>query len=113
METIAGQFTSQLVGVFNNTRSRTPALTNPTQLLVPADSWDWSVSSEGTISADQFNFSDKMPASSQSGTMYTASSSNFSQNYRTFLEVLPVRLPTKFIRHSESKYSGTNRKSRQ
>lgn len=96
MNPIIEQYTDQLDRLFSQSNSKrmTPVLTTPTQLLIPANPWDWEVVADGSVSAKQFLFADYMPKSSKPATIYTASSNSFTDNYRTFLEVIPDTFPS-------------------
>lgn len=92
MNFIAEQFTNQLNNLFakSGKKGSAPVLTTPTQLLMPANAWDWDVAPNGSILLQQFQFADFMPQSTESGVLYAASGNSFTDNYRTFLEVIPA-----------------------
>lgn len=63
-------------------------VTGMNQIILPAITWDWPVATAGSISQEQFQFSDTIPQSVQKATEYAPSAGSFSVNYRTFLEFI-------------------------
>lgn len=74
------------------------------QLLEPAIEWNWEVTAIGITPREQYEFSDHIPQSCEPSAQFFSSSNSFSDNYRTFLDVLAHNFqPSTILSDAKSK----------
>jgi hypothetical protein len=93
LQAFAGAFEAKAAGLSSGRAGRLAATAGPAvpaslQLLLPSTPWDWPTDSNGTSSAELYEFCSWMPASSGSSASYTPSTTRFSDAYGLFLGCL-------------------------
>ena len=83
--------------------TKPPVIKLSGQLMYPASPWNWGTEAAGAMATNQFYLSDTMPESSVSNTLYKASRSSFSENYETFLDLLPESFPQNLVKKAKLK----------
>jgi hypothetical protein len=73
--------------------------------VIPPIAWDWP-KMDALVSPEQYNFADFMPVSPETAEVLTRSSSKFSSNYKSFIEVLdPAAPPSSVITQAMDAYN--------